>query len=242
MKITFHKKIAAYFGYEFTRINKNKYQNQNLHIKALIEHHNIDLVIDVGANMGQFGIELRKSGYQGLIISFEPVKTCYKYLTSIADNNWLVQDYALGDENSLQSINISNKSVFSSILETNDFGKNKFSESISINDRQDIQVKRLDEVLPKIVDNLDKKKIFLKLDTQGYDLKVLKGSIGIMDFVYAMQSEISCKAIYKNTPPYFEALKEISAMGFNITGIFPLSYDDDTMELLEFDCVLTKAK
>ncbi len=92
MKITIHKKIAAYFGYEFTRISKNIFQNQKLHAIELINRHNIDLVIDVGANMGQFGIDLRSAGYDGQIISFEPITECYDHLQSIADKNWLIEN------------------------------------------------------------------------------------------------------------------------------------------------------
>lgn len=132
MKITFHKKIAAYFGYEFTRINKNLFEDQNTHIFELIKRHNIDLVLDVGANAGQFSLDLRKTGYQGEIISFEPIKECYESLISIADNNWRIFNFALDDSETTQEINISKKSVFSSLLETSDFGKEKFSESISV--------------------------------------------------------------------------------------------------------------
>lgn len=242
MKITFHKKIAAYFGYEFTRISKNKYQNQNAHIQALIKHHDINLVLDVGANMGQFATDLRKFGYDGKIISFEPIKECYEHLISIADNDWLIQNYALGDIESTQIINISKKSVFSSLLKTNDFGKVKFSGSIGTVDKQEISIKKLEEILPEIVRNIENKRIFLKLDTQGYDTKVIDGSTNILNIIYALQTEISCKAIYEDTPAHHEVLKKLSEKGFNITGIFPLSHDDATMELLEFDCVMTKAK
>ena len=61
MKITLHKKIAAYFGYEFIRINENIMQNQILQTIELIRQHEIDLVLDVGANLGQFATDIRIS-------------------------------------------------------------------------------------------------------------------------------------------------------------------------------------
>jgi FkbM family methyltransferase len=241
VKITFHKKIAAYFGYEFTRISNNAYKDQNTHIFELIKKNNINLVLDVGANIGQFSLDLRKAGYEGKIISFEPIKKCYEHLVSIADNNWQIMNYALGDIESTQNINVSKKSVFSSILETSDFGKTQFSESIGIIEKQSIQIYELDKILPSIIDDFKNIKIFMKLDTQGYDTKVLNGASNILKYVYALQTEVSCKAIYKNTPAHHETLKYLSDLGFNITGIFPLSHDDNSMELLEFDCILTKA-
>lgn len=241
MKITLHKRIAAYFGYEFTRISNNTYQNQTLHTIELINRHNIDLVIDVGANMGQFVIELRNAGYSGQIISFEPLIECYKHLESIADDKWHIENYALGDSNTTETINISNKTVFSSILDTNEFGKSNFSDSIKVVEKQTITIKRLDDVICELVNELDKKKIFLKLDTQGYDNHVILGARNTLSHVQLLQTEVSCKAIYKNTPPFYETLKQLSTSGFNITGIFPLSRDKASMELLEFDCLLVRA-
>ena len=241
MKITFHKKIAAYFGYEFTRINNNTYENQGLHTIELINRHNIDLVIDVGANMGQFAIELRNSGYSGQIISFEPLIECYKHLKSIADDMWHIENYALGNSNTTETINVSNKTVFSSILDTNEFGRSNFSDSIKVVDTQTITIKKLDDVIPELINEFDQKKIFLKLDTQGYDNHVILGGKNILTHTHLLQTEVSCKSIYENTPPFYETLKQLSTSGFNITGIFPLSRDKTSMELLEFDCLLIRA-
>ena len=238
MKITFHKKIAAYFGYEFTRINNNTYENQSLHTIELINRHNIDLVIDVGANMGQFSIELRNAGYSGPIISFEPLIECYKHLKSIADDKWHIENYALGNSNTTETINVSNKTVFSSILNTNEFGRSNFSDSIKVVDTQSITIKKLDDVIPELINGFDKKKIFLKLDTQGYDNQVILGAKNTLTYTHLLQTEVSCKSIYENTPPFYETLKQLSTSGFNITGIFPLSRDKTSMELLEFDCLL----
>lgn len=240
MKITIHKKIAAYFGYEFTRINNNIYQDQTLHTIELIKRHNIDLVLDVGANMGQFGLDLRNAGYDGQIISFEPITKCYEHLKSITNGKWQVENYALGDANATDTINISSKTVFSSILETNDFGHSNFSDSIQVVDKQTIKIKKLDDVINDLIDGLGKKKIFLKLDTQGYDDRVMLGASNTLNHVYLLQTEMSCKAIYKETTPFHETLKQITNSGFNITGIFPLSRDKNSMELLEFDCILIK--
>ena len=240
MKISFHKKIAAYFGYEFTRINNSIYEDQTLHTIELTKRHDIDLVLDVGANMGQFSIELRDAGYTGEIISFEPIIECYKHLTAIADDKWRVENYALGDVNTTDTINISSKSVFSSILDTNEFGHANFSDSIQVIDKQTITIKRLDDVIKELIDEIDTKKIFLKLDTQGYDDRVMHGAVNTLNHVQILQTEVSCKAIYKETPPFHETLKNLTNSGFNITGIFPLCRDKNSMELLEFDCLLIR--
>lgn len=241
MKITLHKKIAAYFGHEFTRINQNITQNQNLQTIELIKQHNIDLILDVGANFGQFGTDMRNAGYLGQIISFEPVNECYQHLSSIADHKWQIENFALGDKNSKETINISNKTVYSSILDVNEFGKSNFSNSIKVVDKQNILVKKLDDIIHKLVNNLNKRRVFLKLDTQGYDNRVIRGALQTLGHVQVLQTEISCKIIYKDTPSVYQRLEELLNIGFNITGIFPISRDKDTMEILEFNCLLIRA-
>jgi len=240
MKITLHKKIAAYFGYEFIRINKNITQNQNLLTFDLIKQYKIDLILDVGANLGQFASDIRSAGYQNKIISFEPIYECYKHLTSIADSEWQVKNFALGNKNSKERINISNKTVYSSILDVNKFGKSNFSDSIKVTGKQDIQVKKLDDIINKLINNLNKKKVFLKIDTQGYDNQVIRGALETLKHVQILQTEISCKGIYKDTPSVTERLDELFGIGFNIVGIFPISRDKNTMEILEFDCLLIR--
>ena len=240
MKITLHKKIAAYFGYEFIRINENIMRNQILQTIELIRQHEIDLVLDVGANLGQFATDIRSAGYSNQIISFEPVNQCYKHLISITDDAWQVENFALGDKNSKKEINISNKTVYSSILDVNEFGESNFSDSIKVIDKQDIQVKKLDDIIQKLVCNLGKKKIFLKLDTQGYDNRVIHGGLETLKHVQILQTEISCKGIYKDTPSLTERLEELLSIGFNIVGIFPISRDKNTMEILEFDCLFIR--
>ena len=241
MKITLHKKIAAYFGYKFTRINENINQNQNLQTIELIKQHKIDLILDVGANFGQFGTDMRNMGYLGQIISFEPVNKCYQRLSSIADDKWQIENFALGDKNSKEEINISNKTVFSSILDVNEIGKSNFSNSIKVVGKQNTLVKKLDDIINELVNNLNKRRIFLKIDTQGYDNRVIRGSLQTLEHVKILQTEISCKGIYMDTPSVSQRLEELLNLGFSITGIFPISRDKNTMEILEFNCLLIRS-
>ena len=62
-----------------------------------IENRGINLVLDVGANTGQFGRSLRNRGYAGRIISFEPVKEAFTALENAArgDDLWTTSNLAL---------------------------------------------------------------------------------------------------------------------------------------------------
>src|ERR1700684_2872446 len=84
-------------------------------LRDFIEDRKIDLVLDVGANVGQFGTSLRNRGYRGKIISFEPLESEYKKLAVVAasDGNWEAHQFALGAASGDATINVSDNSVFS---------------------------------------------------------------------------------------------------------------------------------
>src|SRR5215471_3218540 len=65
----------------------------------LLKHFGINLVFDVGANIGQYGAEMRSLGYRGRIVSFEPLSREFEVLRKRAENDalWKVDNRALGD-------------------------------------------------------------------------------------------------------------------------------------------------
>lgn len=240
MKITLHKKIAEYFGYEFVKISRMAYRDANSHLMRLFELLHINCVFDVGANMGQYAEYLRKIGYQGLIVSFEPVSQCYEYIKRLENEKWKIVNVGLGKEAALVDINVAKKTVFSSFLEPNDYSVRRFHESASIERHEKVKVERLDDVINQLIQEIKEPCIFLKLDTQGYDLEVLKGANKSLQYIAGIQTEISCKAIYKGMPTHIESLTYLHNLGYEITNIFPLSHDKNDMSLLEFDCILRK--
>jgi len=75
--------------------------------------HDVDLVIDVGANIGQYASGLRKRGYLGRIWSFEPIDTAFKQLQSAAkgDDRWMVTQTAVGAVRGEAILNVPELSV-----------------------------------------------------------------------------------------------------------------------------------
>ena len=101
--------------------------SQRAQVMSIIEKFGVDLIIDVGANAGQFGSHIRQF-YNGEILSLEPVSSAFKKLVQTAslDPRWHVQKVALGSRDSTATINISDQTVFSSILETNLYCSKQF--------------------------------------------------------------------------------------------------------------------
>ena len=102
------KNILKKFDYRLVKISKNKSSFDIL--LDLSNKYNIETVLDVGANTGQFANTLRKNGYKNKIISFEPNSKIYDHLlkNSQRDKNWQIfKQCALGDFDGKIDLNIS---------------------------------------------------------------------------------------------------------------------------------------
>jgi FkbM family methyltransferase len=229
--------IAGWFNYDVIRQSKDILLDR--HLKNLLEHHNIDCIIDAGANHGQYALSLRNMGYKGEIHSFEPLSGAYATLVSHAehDADWYTYNFALGSSPAELTINVAENDDFSSFLTPTDYSEETFSNKSRIDHQELVKVKVLDDVLAKTIGD---KYIHLKMDTQGYDLEVFKGAQKILDQIKTLQSEISIKQLYEGMPDYITSLSTFRDAGFNITGLFPVTRDKQDLSVIEFDCVMVK--
>lgn len=209
-------------------------------MKKIVEEYGIDLIIDVGANKGQYVDFLRNEvDYQGLIISFEPDPENCRLLkkSRTADNQWLLMDYALGKEDHKLNLNVMESSVFNSFLTPDNSNTTQFKNQNMVNRTIKVSVKRLDKVLHDLSKSHKFERAFLKLDTQGFDLEVFSGASGSLDIILGVQTEVSVLPIYKNMPSLEESLAFFKAKGFQVSGFYPV--DESTFpHAVEFDCIL----
>jgi hypothetical protein len=82
---------------------------------------------------------------------------------------------------------------------------------------------------------------YLKMDTQGFDLEVVRGAERVLPSVLGLQSEISVVPIYQQMPDYLTALATFKDLGFVLTGIYPVVRDKSTLAVTEFDCIMRRA-
>ncbi len=210
-------------------------------VSAILRELRINCVLDVGANVGQFGRTLRRGGYQGRIASFEPLEEFATKLRRRAekDPDWQVHEYALGDEDTKAEINATPGASLSSLLPASEFGK-EWSSKLEASVKQEITIRRLDGVLDEVLTGIAEPRVYLKLDTQGYDLLAFRGAGDRVSELLAMQSEVSCLPIYEGMPQLEEQLGEYRAAGFDIAGLFPVSMHRPTLRVLEFDALLVR--
>jgi hypothetical protein len=104
-----------------------------------------------------------------------------------------------------------------------------------------VKVELLDDVADFAFDGLAAPRAFLKLDTQGYDWHVIEGGKGMIGaHVLGMQIEIAVRALYAGVPLFPDNVRPFLALGFDVTGIFPLSHTPDLIAAIEYDLVLRR--
>jgi FkbM family methyltransferase len=200
----------------------------------------VDCVVDAGANVGQYAQALRRSGYRGRIVSFEPVRASYAELERAArgDDAWWVRHEGLGSADGTATIHTMDGTM-SSLLPASEFGRT-WSAGLRDTGSEEITVRRLDGLLPELLEGLPEGRVFLKMDTQGYDLEVLEGARAVLDRVVALQAELACVPIYDGMARLPEQWAVLEAAGFESAGVFPVSFDKQTVRAIEYDVVMVR--
>lgn len=231
-------KIINHLGYETSKINKEG-THFNRIIK-LVDLIGIDLVIDVGANKGQFAQKIRQIGYKQKIISFEPLKEVYSELisNSLNDNNWEIYPMvAVGDSNSKIRINVSENLASSSVLEIQN------EHIIAEKSSRYIKSYKVDQVR---LDDLNFKtgfsSIFLKIDVQGYEFNVLRGAEDLLKKIALLKIEISFTKLYQGTYDWKKLINFLESKGFEIWDFENGFRNKNNLKLLQADVIFVNNK
>jgi FkbM family methyltransferase len=211
------------------------------HLELLFARLDIDCVVDVGAHLGQFGQLVRGFGYDGPIVSFEPVLPVFAALTKTctsADERWEAHRLALGSEDGTRAINVPEATDFSSFLTPTAYSLDEFGGHTAVQRREQVAVRRLDAVADEYLPP-DGSRLFLKLDTHGFDLEVLRGAEATVERVAAVQTELSFQALYEEMPRYHEITAYLDERGYEVTGFFPVTRDRE-LRIIEADWVLVR--
>ena len=226
-------------GFELRRFSVE--QSENARFISMLRTHNVNLIFDVGANAGQFGVLLRKIGFDGKIISFEPLSDAREILLNISKNDPLWQialQTAIGEENGEIEIQIAGNSQSSSVLDMLDTHVRAAPDSKYIG-KEKVALRTLDSIAP---DYMDSNSIaFIKIDTQGYETQVMNGAKKLMSQIVGLQVEISLVPLYKGQCLFDEMLKKLKNDGFELWSISTVFSDPNTAQLLQVDATFFRA-
>jgi FkbM family methyltransferase len=212
--------------------------HQQARTMQLIRTLDINLVLDVGANRGFWSQHLRMSGYRGQIVSFEPIAGNAGAIEAKrkGDPSWLAMRCALGSEDGAADFNVvlsgvADETVLSSFLAIRNQNARTTIEQVD--------VKRLESLWPLLSGLVPDPRIFLKMDTQGFDPQVIAGAGAVLDHVRLLQSEISVEPLYDGMTHYTDALRGYEALGFRLMDLFVVNRTADG-GVLEYDCLMAR--
>jgi FkbM family methyltransferase len=208
--------------------------------RAMMDRHGIDCVADIGANSGQYASMLRRNGYRGSIFSFEPLASAFAALAGRAadDPSWYFFHDAVGASGGRAEMNVSANSYSSSLLpmEQRHTESDPASRYIA---REPVHVTTLDDgLLPLLAPDA---RVLLKIDTQGYEAKVLDGAASLLDRVRIVECELSLAPLYDGQPPFSEILARLAARGFAPAHFEPGFSERETGHCLQVDGIFVKA-
>jgi len=193
---------------------------------------NLETLIDVGSNKGQFSLLARKHFPNIEIYSFEPINEEIKKQKKILGNNKITYyNFALGSRNKLSSFYITNRKDSSSLLKPIE----STNKNYNLNEIRNIKVNRLDKILEP---HKIKRPSLLKLDVQGYELEVLKGSSKLLENIDYLILEVSYLKSYENQILQKNINTFILSKFFNL--IFKCNTSKIGKKLFQEDCLYSK--
>lgn len=207
----------------------------------IIDTYHISIVFDIGANMGQFGLELLQNNFNGKIISFEPTREAHFKLEKLSKKypNWLVYErVAIGAKNSIVKINVAgNFAESSSILDMGMTHKESapYSKYVS---KEVVKLITLDSVFEDYAKNNEE--VLLKIDVQGYEEQVLLGALDSIKKIRIVKLECSLVSLYEGDKTYEFYFDWLKKLGFVLFDLEAGHTHPTTGRLLQFDAVFVR--
>jgi FkbM family methyltransferase len=212
-------------------------QLDSMQTVSSMQKFEIDLVLDVGANKGQFASEIRQCGYAGKIVSFEPLSQAYCELLQSSAGDALWDAYprcALGDHNGEVEINIAGNSESSSILPMLESHRSAAPYS-AYQGKELVTIQMLDAVAWQYLK--DARAVFLKIDTQGFEWQVLDGARDTLPHIKGILVELSLVPLYEGQHLWREVIDRLEAGGFTLWTFKPVFSDQASGRTLQVDGV-----
>lgn len=207
------------------------------HRARLLERLKVDFVIDVGANVGQYGMALRKGGYAGQLLSLEPLAQPFAQLSARAarDSLWRCEQVALGEGSGAADLHVASHSAGSSFLEV---GETLIANSPEMATIGSVSVRV--EPLAHLRQAIESRTSFLKLDVQGFELQILQAGREILPLLAGVEVELSFEPLYEGEGSVLDVMRLLADAGFHLAAVDPGIPDQRTGFALQIDGLFTK--
>lgn len=212
-------------------------------LAEVLRSRDINCVIDVGGNQGQFAQRLRTLGYAGRIVSFEPSPTSLPAITAAAarDPEWIVRPVALSSRAGQGALRLHKWPVLDSLLDTLPGVVDQIPNMESAGTAT-VTLSTLAAEFPAIVAGIGEPRVLLKSDTQGHDAEVLRGAgaAGLPPAVVAVLVELGAQPLYSGQPSMTTVMDLILTAGFTAVAFEPLFESSDGLRVVELDALFLR--
>jgi FkbM family methyltransferase len=233
LKLLFKGKTSLHLGFNPLDLSFRLREPDSHHkLVTQLTHHAITHVLDVGANKGQFALALRRAGFAGDVTSFEPLPDAHAELVHFAKNDarWhIAQRAAVGAKAGVAQINVSQNSHSSSLLPVTATSTMAAPSSAFIGTVETPMI---------TLDNYDlpaAQGTFIKVDTQGFEMEVLKGATKLLKSAKGVQLEMSFTPMYEGAPDFETLYRFMIDRGFVLWGMDTAFRDPKTRRLYQVD-------
>jgi FkbM family methyltransferase len=187
----------------------SRYRGCNVFKNIKSTGHPVTRVFDIGANDGQFAAGLSEEFPDAELYCFEPVSSTFRELEkNLKNTNIKCYNIGFGSKSGQSTIYITENASTNSLIEPEKYAR-----------RETVSITTLDQFVKQYeIGNID----LLKIDTEGFDLEVLKGAEATLDikkvsFVYV---EVGLNPQNKLHVPLEEISKWLFQKGFSLFAIY----------------------
>jgi len=213
-------------------------------LSAVFQSQSVNCVIDVGGNRGLFAERVRKLGYRGRIVSFEPSPTTLPVITAAAehDPDWIVRPVGLSSKPGQAVLRLHENPELDSMLDAVP-GVIDQIPTMHETGSASITLSTLEAEYPEIVAGITQPRVLLKSDTQGHEAEVLRGAgdKGLDEDVVAVLVELAAQPIYVGQPGMISVMDMIMTDGFTPVAFEPWFRSSDDLRAVEMDALFMRS-
>ena len=239
------KKMFLIFGFRIERRNKNPEFNNLLELPIhknpffWLQEYSINTIVDIGSNEGQFAERILEVFPNADLHCFEPLFEEYGKLKQKFSNrnNVRLYNFGLGNTDEEIPMHRNEYSPSSSLLDMLDLHKENFHYAINIMDEK-VRIRRIDEVFT----NGLKGPLLVKIDVQGYEMRVLDGGEKLINNADFVIIEASFYPLYKDQPLFEDIYEHLIRRGFRYAGSVEQLIAPKDQKILQADAVFVRYK
>jgi FkbM family methyltransferase len=239
--LKFRRFLMKKFGINIRIKRFSASSSEDYRLVKILNNYNFDLVLDVGANTGQFAESLIDFNYKGKIVSFEPTSEAHNLLLNRSNNNknWSIAErMALGNVRGTIDINVTKNSVFSSVKK---IGQEyvDYNQNAAIQKVEKVEMLTLDAIGEEFIK--PHSNVFLKIDTQGFEKEVLQGATDTLNSINGIKIEMPLIPIYEDIDwDMYDILAFLKEKGFHCVSLEPVAVNNKIGVVHEVDGIFVR--